>query len=66
MTNGQRTTGTRDEHFDLVSVLYHTLEEADTVQKYIDDARSTGDDEAVKFSEQVQAATGTEPSRRSA
>lgn len=53
MTNGQQTTGTRDEHFDLVSVLYHTLEEADTVQKCIDDARSKGDDEPAKFFEQA-------------
>lgn len=54
MTNGQHT-GTRDEHFNLVSVLYHTLEEADTIQKYIDDARKAGDDELASFFEDVQS-----------
>ncbi|MGH2656096.1 MAG: hypothetical protein ACRDIZ_05270 [Actinomycetota bacterium] len=36
MTDGEKITGTRDEHYDLVSVLYHTLQEADTIQGYIE------------------------------
>lgn len=50
----QSQTGTRDEHYDLVSVLYHTLEEADTVQRYIQDARERGDDELALFFEELQ------------
>lgn len=38
-----------------MSVLYHTLEEADTIQKYLDDARKAGDDELVSFFENVQS-----------
>lgn len=47
-------TGTRDEHYDLVSVLYHTLQEADTIDRYIEDARGRGDDELARFFEGVQ------------
>jgi alpha-D-ribose 1-methylphosphonate 5-triphosphate diphosphatase PhnM len=54
MSNGQSATGTRDEHFDLVSVLYHVLQAAETYQQYIDDARSAGDDELAGFFEEVQ------------
>jgi hypothetical protein len=43
MVNGERITGTRDEHYDLVSVLYHTLQEADTIQEYIGNSEETGD-----------------------
>lgn len=54
MTNGVQHTGTRDEHYNLVSVLYHTLQEADLIQQYIDDARGSGDDELAEFFGQVQ------------
>ncbi len=54
MTNGERITGTRDEHFNLVSVLYHTLEEGETLQRYIDDAQSGGDSELATFLQEVQ------------
>lgn len=47
-------TGTRDEHYDLISVLYHTLQEADLIERYIEDARARNDDELAKFFEQVQ------------
>lgn len=55
MGNGERTTGTRDEHYNLVSVLYHTLQEGDTIQRYVDDARERGDDELAGFFEDVQS-----------
>lgn len=54
MTNAQRVTGTRDEHYDLISVLYHTMQEAETLQTYIDDARSAGDNDLAGFFEEVQ------------
>lgn len=54
MTNGDRITGTRDEHYNLVSILYHTLQEAETIQRYIDDARQGGDDELAGFLEEIR------------
>lgn len=43
MDTGTRTTGTRDEHYDLVSVLYHALQGADACDRYALDAETTGD-----------------------
>lgn len=54
MTNTEQATRTRNEHYDLVSILYHTLQEAETIQTYIDDARSKGDDEVAGFLAEVQ------------
>lgn len=54
MTNGERITGTRDENFNLVSVLYHTLQEGETIERYINDARTGGDDELATFLQEVQ------------
>lgn len=47
-------TGTKNAQYDLVSVLYHTLQEAETVQQYIDDAKSSGDEDAARFFTDVQ------------
>jgi arginine utilization protein RocB len=46
-------TGTRDKHYDLISVLYHSLQGAETVQMYIEDAREAGDDELRQLFEQT-------------
>lgn len=54
MTNGKAVIGTRDERFNLVSVLYHALQAAETSQDYINDARQGGDDELARFLEEVQ------------
>lgn len=54
MTNGEQVTGTRDEHYNLVSVLYHTLQEGETIERYIDDARQARDDELAGFFQEVQ------------
>lgn len=54
MTKGEQVTGTRDEHFNLVSVLYHTLEEGDVLQRSIDDAEQANDSELADFFRQVQ------------
>lgn len=50
----QPETGTYDVSYNLVSVLYHTLQEASTIQQYIDDARYGGDDDAARFLEKIQ------------
>ncbi|WP_216215699.1 hypothetical protein [Amycolatopsis aidingensis] len=54
MTTAEHVTSMRDEHYNLTSVLYHTLQEAETVQRYIDDASAAGDTEAVEFFRDVQ------------
>lgn len=47
-------TGVEDERYDLVSVLYHTLQEAEILTTYIDDARQAGDQEVADFLQNVQ------------
>lgn len=47
-------SGTRDQHYDLMSLLYNTLQEADTIDRYIEDARDRNDDELAGFFEKVQ------------
>ncbi|WP_224246286.1 hypothetical protein [Hyalangium gracile] len=49
MAGEEQQTGTRDEHFNLISVLYHLLEGAATVDQYIRDAQEAGDQELVQF-----------------
>ncbi len=38
MDHGEMKTGTRDEHYDLVSVLYHAVHGADNCERYAHDA----------------------------
>ncbi len=47
-------TGTRDELYDLISVLYHTLQDAETCLQYIEDAEQTGDNELAQFFRGIQ------------
>lgn len=49
MAGEEQQTGTRDEHYNLISVLYHVLEGAATVDQYIRDAQEAGDQELVQF-----------------
>lgn len=49
MTNGQELTGTRDEHYNLVSVLYHALQAGETYERYIRDAQQANDEELAEF-----------------
>ena len=44
-----RGTGTSNETYNLVSILYHALEGATTYEKYIQDAQNAGDDELAQF-----------------
>ena|SRR5688572_16181383 len=43
------SSGERDEHYDLISVLYHSLKAADLCAQYADDARNADDEELVAF-----------------
>lgn len=54
-TSGTSGTGQRDEHYDLVSVLYHALQGAETCGQYLEDARRAGDRELVSFFEETRA-----------
>lgn len=51
---GQSTTGTPNEVYDLVSVLYHALESGTTNSKYLQDAQQSGNNDLVQFFQQIQ------------
>ena len=51
---GERTTGTRDEHYNLVSVLYHALNGADTCDHYALDAEAAGNERLASFFRETQ------------
>jgi len=54
-TDARRTsTNTRDQHYDLISILYHALEGAQTAALYAEDAGRAGDQELSQFFVQVQ------------
>jgi hypothetical protein len=46
---GEQVTGTRDESYDLISVLYHCLQAATTCEQYIRDAEQAGERELAEF-----------------
>jgi hypothetical protein len=54
MDPGEQVTGTRDEHYNLVSVLYHALEGAETCDTYALDAEATGDERLAIFFREAQ------------
>ncbi len=49
MDAGEQTTGTRDEHYNLVSALYHALQGADTCDQYALDAEAEGKQKLAGF-----------------
>ncbi len=49
MDPGEQTTGTRDEHYDLISVLYHNLKGADNCNTYAIDAEAAGNERLAAF-----------------
>jgi len=49
MDPGEQTTGTRDEHYNLISVLYHALQGADICNTYALDAEAAGDERLAAF-----------------
>ncbi len=54
MEGQRRSTNTMNPHYDLVSILYHALEGAQTYAKYVEDAGQQGDQELVQFFIQAQ------------
>ena len=55
MDAGEQTTGTRDEHYNLVSVLYHALHGAENCDTYALDAEAAGRDDQADFFRDAQA-----------
>ncbi|WP_257458157.1 hypothetical protein [Archangium lipolyticum] len=53
---GEQVTGTKDENYDVISVLYHCLQGASEVGQYIQDAERNGDQELVDFFRDYQEA----------
>ena len=47
--DSQGDTGTRDITYDLISVVYHALQGAETTASYIADAEQEGNQELVQF-----------------
>jgi hypothetical protein len=54
MDFGERTTGTRDEHYNLISVLYHALHGAENCDHYASDAEISGDERLAAFFREAQ------------
>ena len=54
MDPGEQTTGTRDVHYNLVSVLYHALHAAENCQTYALDAEAAGRDDIATFFREAQ------------
>jgi hypothetical protein len=54
MTTIEHKTGTSNPAYDLVSVLYHALQGAETDDRYIADAQERGDRELADFFRDVQ------------
>jgi rubrerythrin len=50
----KKMTGTGDTVYDLVSIIYHALQGAETYGMYIADAEKVGDAELAKFFKEVQ------------
>ncbi len=55
MDYGERITGTRDEHYNLISVLYHALHGAENCDRYASDAEVAGDERLAAFFRETQA-----------
>ena len=52
--SAEQATGMRDETYNLVSVLYHALQGAQTTRQYIQDAEQEGDQELGQFFRDAQ------------
>jgi hypothetical protein len=52
----QGQTGETDENYNLISVLYHALQGAETISQYLRDAQQADDEELVAFFEETKTA----------
>ncbi len=54
MADSQGNTGTQDIHYNLVSILYHALQGAETYDQYIKDAEQGGNQDLAQFFREVK------------
>jgi rubrerythrin len=54
MTSNTGNTGTRDVTYNLVSILYHALQGAETYDQYIQDAEQGGNQDLAQFFRDVK------------
>lgn len=47
-------TGTQDTTYNLLSIIYHALQGAETYEKYINDAEQSGDHELAQYFRDVR------------
>ena len=59
MDPGEQSTGTRDEHYNLISVLYHALHGAENCAIYMADAEAADRGELAAFFREAQAMHAT-------
>jgi hypothetical protein len=53
--NIEQQTGERDETYNLISVIYHSLQGAETVSKYLADSKQSGEEDIHAFMQEVQS-----------
>jgi len=53
-TGAQNATGTPDATYNLISILYHALQGAETYEQYIRDAQQSGNNDLAQFFREVQ------------
>lgn len=58
-----QSTGTRDITYNLVSVIYHALQGAETYTTYAQDAEAEGDQDLASFFREVQQQSSDTASR---
>ena len=56
-------TGTQDTTYNLLSVVYHALQGAETYEQYINDAEKQGDTELAQFFRDVRTENTTRADR---
>ncbi len=49
-----KSTGARDVEYNLISIAYHALQGAETMDMYVSDAERSGDQELAQFFRDVQ------------
>jgi hypothetical protein len=59
----QQSTGTSNVYFNLVSILYHSLQSAQTAATYVSDAQASGDQDLVQFFQDFQQTTNQQAER---
>ena len=64
MEQSKGNTGTRDVTFNLVSIMYHALQGAETIDKYVADAgQGGGNDELAQFFRETKEEYGRRADR---